>query len=340
MNGKIWVESSMGVGSTFHFTAQFSISSASESLHVAREALDLKGLRVLVVDDNATNRRILDEVLRSWGMAPALVENGKQALQTLEVAAKSGKPFPLAVIDFMMPAMNGFELAKRMKHDSLLSGTAIIILTSSGQRGDAVECAELGIGAYLSKPVKQSHLFDAVNMVLSRRAVKDSSLPLVTRHSIRVSKNKLRILLAEDNAVNQKLATRMLEKMGHTVTVAENGRKAVAMWEVQKFDLILMDVQMPELDGFGATAIIRRLEAARGEHIPIIAMTAHAMKGDRERCLDAGMDGYVAKPINPNELFETVEQWTSRNSSLEKESEKLSSAAKALDVEQGLGCIA
>ncbi len=336
MHGKIWVESELGRGSKFHFTARLKISSTSNRLPLTKEAPSLKGLSVLVVDDNATNRRILEKVLRSWGMAPMLVESGREALKALETASRNGKQFPLALIDFMMPQMNGFELAKRMKHDPSLAVTAIIVLTSAGQRGDAVECAELGIGAYLSKPVKQSQLFDAISMVLSRHEFKDSCEPLVTRHSIRVSRNKLQILLAEDNAVNQKLATRMLEKMGHTVTVADNGFKAVAMWERERFDLILMDVQMPQLDGFGATAIIRSHEAANGGHVPIVAMTAHAMKGDRERCLDAGMDGYVAKPVKPDELFETIEQWVNRTDSSEEVQVAVNPDATLFDVNERL----
>lgn len=336
MQGKIWVESEIGKGASFHFTGRFGIASTSAGVPAPKTAVDFRGLSVLVVDDNATNRRIMEGVLRGWGMVPTLVESGREALKVLEMASSNGKPFPLGLIDFMMPEMNGFELAKRMKHDPTLSGTAVIILTSAGQRGDALDCSELGIAAYLSKPVKQSQLFDAISMVLSAQESKDYSKPLVTRHLIRVSKNRLQILLAEDNAVNQKLATRTLEKMGHVVTVAEDGLKAVAAWEAQRFDLVLMDVQMPALDGFGATRIIREREMACGDHVPIIAMTAHAMKGDKERCLEAGMDGYLAKPIDMNELFETIEQWVTKSEPSERIPVTATADATVFDVDDAL----
>jgi PAS domain S-box-containing protein len=313
MDGRLRVDSELGKGSTFHFVARFGLPSSPSPAITSREAPVLNSLPVLVVDDNATNRRILDETLRSWGMLPTLAEDGSRALKLMQERAEAGNPFPLALADFMMPEMDGFELAKRVKYDPALSATTIIVLTSAGQRGDAAKCAELGVGAYLPKPVKQSQLFDAISMTLSKRKEEaGTSAPLVTRHSIRVTKSRARVLLVEDNPINQKLGRRMLEKMGHEVTLAGNGLEAVAAWESGAFDVILMDVQMPEMDGFGATAVIREREKSTGGRIPIIAMTAHAMKGDEERCLAAGMDGYVSKPINPGKLFEAVERYMAK----------------------------
>jgi two-component system, sensor histidine kinase and response regulator len=268
---------------------------------------DVRGLNVLVVDDNATNRRIVQEMLLNWGMNPMVVESGSAALSTMHEAATAGKPFDLAVIDYLMPEMDGFDLAERIKQNPSLAGTTLIMLTSAGQRGDGSRCADVGISAYLRKPVKQSELFDAIVCTMSPRRETTSQPPVVTRHTLRVSKHQLRILLVEDNPVNRKLAVKMLGKMGHSVSVAGNGLEAVAAVHEQVFDLIFMDVQMPEMDGFEATKAIRETERLTGDHVPIVAMTAHAMQGDREKCLGAGMDGYISKPINSSELFDTIE---------------------------------
>jgi PAS domain S-box-containing protein len=309
MNGRIWIESEVSRGSRFHFTAHFGITAEAERPPVCVSPASLRDVRALVVDDNATNRRILEDMLLGWNMVPICVENGMSALLSLDAALESGKPFALALVDYMMPGMDGFELSERIKQNPELADTKIIMLTSAGQRGDAARCLAVGITAYLLKPVKQSDLLTVVSTALSPQAQETTIPALTTRHTIRESEGRLKILLAEDNPVNQKLASKLLQKMGHLVSLAGTGRQAVGLMETGSFDLILMDVQMPEMDGFEATNLIRRHEATTGRHIPIIAMTAHAMKGDRERCLEAGMDGYVSKPINQNELFDAIESF-------------------------------
>ncbi|MGO9274727.1 MAG: response regulator, partial [Terriglobia bacterium] len=308
MGGRLWLESELGKGSCFHFTIPVGVAAtvaAPEPIEQSR----LAGLRVLVVDDNPTNRRLLGEMLERWGMKPVLAESGALALAALEQAKESAAPFALLLADVNMPQMDGFTLVERIRQHEDLRQTTIMMLTSVGQRGDAARCRELGIAAYLIKPIAQSQLLDAILNVLGTRAqpADEPRLNLITRHSLRERPRKLRILLAEDNAVNQKLASRLLEKRGHTVAVASNGREALKVLEKQRFDLVLMDVSMPEMDGMEATRAIRAAEKTTGAHLPIIAMTAHAMKGDRERCLDAGMDGYVSKPVQAQELFEAAE---------------------------------
>ncbi len=308
MNGRIWLESEVDKGSVFHFTARFGVRRQPSHRSVRDGELDLRGLPVLVVDDNATNRRILEETLLNWGMHPSTVEDGPSALRAILAATKEKTPFELVLIDYMMPKMNGFELAERINKDPDMAAKKIIMLTSGGGRGDASRCTELGIAAYLMKPVKQSDLFDAIVMSLKNIPPDRGRSPLVTRHTIREAKRRLHILLAEDNVINQKFAVKMLEKMGHLVSVARNGNEVMEALEKETFHLILMDVQMPEMDGLEATRLIRSREKKRGGHIPIIAMTAHAMKGDKERCLDAGMDDYASKPINAEKLFELIEK--------------------------------
>jgi two-component system, sensor histidine kinase and response regulator len=309
MGGRIWMESEMGRGSRFHFTARFGITEPSESPSSCVYPANLRGVPVLVVDDNATNRRILEDILMGWKMVPTSAENAISALVALESALKSGRPFPLVLVDYMMPGMDGFELSERIKQNPELSRTQIVMLTSAGQPGDGAKCLKLGIVGYLRKPVKQSDLLYTVSSALSAEAPAKKGPFLTTRHTIRESKRKLRILLAEDHPVNQKFAAKLLQKMGHFVALAGTGREALAVLETENFDLILMDVQMPEMDGFEATHLIRKQEETTGKHVPIIAMTARAMKGDRDRCLEAGMDGYISKPMSPNELFDTIEHF-------------------------------
>jgi CheY-like chemotaxis protein len=235
------------------------------------------------------------------------VDSGPAALTAMQRAREATRPFPLVILDANMPEMDGFTLAARIKENPELAGATIMMLSSSGMRGDAARCRELGISVYLTKPVKQSDLLDAILTVLGTSLAEAHEPSLITRHSLRESRHRLRLLLAEDNAVNQRLAVRILEKRGHTVVVANNGQEALAALDREPFDLVLMDVQMPEMDGFAATDAIREREQSTHTHIPIVAMTAHAMKGDRERCLAAGMDAYVAKPLQAQELFEVIE---------------------------------
>jgi two-component system sensor histidine kinase/response regulator len=311
MGGVIKVESEIGRGSQFQFTLPFEIRAATAApLPTRRELKDLRGLDVLVVDDNATNRRILEEILIVWGMRPTLVDGGLAALDALDRALANGKPFPLALIDFQMPDLDGFQLAERIKDRPELVTTMIMMLSSVGHRGDAVRFRELGVASYLTKPVRQSVLLDAVLAVLAGSDLAPNDKVLVTRHTVNEARRLLRILLAEDNPVNRQLVTALLGKRGHAVVSVENGRDAVAAVAGGHFDLILMDVQMPQMDGLEATAAIRKAEAGTSTHVPIIALTAHVMKGDREACLAAGMDEYVSKPVNAAELFARIDALT------------------------------
>ena len=321
MGGSIWVKSELGKGSTFHFTACFGIQTEHITKPVSPESMDLRDLPVLVVDDNATNRRVLEEMLINWHMRPTGVDSGQSALSTMKQVAGSGNPFHLMLLDVQMPEMDGFDVAEKVKQDPELAKTRIIILSSSGQHDDAARCQKLGISARLTKPIKQSSLLNAITKVLDTSSQKRELSSQELHSPLGQIDNSFHILLAEDNAVNQKLAVRTLEKRGHTVVVVGDGREAIAALDRESFDLVLMDVQMPEMDGLAATAAIREKEKDTGAHIPIIAMTAHAMKGDRERCLDAGMDGYVAKPIKIAELFETIESMVS--TSIEAEADTL-----------------
>ncbi len=302
MGGRIWVESEPGKGSRFHFTAHFGLQKVPARTVVPRDPTTLRDMRVLVVDDNATNRQILLRMLANWHANPTAVESGARAITALREAQGLGSIFPLILLDAQMPEMDGFALAECIKRNPDWRAATIMMLSSAGQRGDARRCRELGVAAYLTKPVRQGELLDAILTALGTRPIKEAPPVLVTRHSLRENSNHLRILLVEDNAVNQVLALRLLEKRGHTVAVAGNGKEALTALEKQSFDLVLMDVQMPEMDGFEATIAIREKEKTSGNHVPIIAMTAHAMVGDKERCLEAGMDDYISKPIRPEEL--------------------------------------
>jgi len=309
MDGSIWVESKTDQGSTFHFTVRMGTQTSPPARPVHMKQDDIEDLRVLVVDDNATNRRILYEMLRHWRMKPVAVDGGPSALQAIAQAKQAGQPFGLLLLDANMPAMDGFELVERIRREPDFDSATVMMLTSSGQRGDAARCRQLGISAYLTKPIKQSALLKAITNVIGKTEQADATIPLVPLHTLRKNPRPLRILLAEDNIVNQKVTVGMLEKRGHTVVVAGNGKAALVCFKgqgAQPFDLILMDVQMPEMDGFQASARIREDENAVGGHIPIIALTASAMNGDREKCLQAGMDSYLSKPLKAAELVAAV----------------------------------
>ena len=313
MGGKIWVESESGRGSEFHFTVH--VGTGAEPVQHPQPNLPYEVLgsaRVLIVDDNQTNRFILDRMLTRWGMHTDCVESGEAALRRLTAAFESGEPYRLMLTDKQMPSMDGFSLVEQIRGKPEVAGTNVIMMSSGAHRGDMARCQELGFSAYLTKPVRQNELRDAVARSLDRRGTQSGSKASVPVKDRRAAPNRgMHVLLAEDNTVNQRLATRLLEKRGHRVTVANNGQEAIAHLQQSSFDLVLMDVQMPLIDGLEATSMIREREKETGLHQPIVALTAHAVKGDQERCEVAGMDGYLAKPIRPEELDAVLQRYMS-----------------------------
>ncbi len=306
MGGRIWVESEVGRGSIFHFTAQFPIVQSSLAEYIRSETAILDGLPVLVVDDNSTSRRVLGEMLGGWGMRPTLVESGPEALASLENALKDDRPCPLVLSDALMPEMDGMALVEQIKRNPRHTGTAVIVLLSVGQLEHWQRSREIGVCAYLTKPVGRAELLSAVLKTQGKAASQSGDTSLVTCGLLREPRKSLRVLVVEDNLTNQLLAVRMVEKLGHSAAVAGSGCEALAMLEKEEFALVLMDLQMPDMDGFQATAAIREREYKTGMHLPIIAMTAHALMGDRERCLQAEMDGYLSKPIKTKELVKVI----------------------------------
>ncbi len=305
MGGEIWVESKPGKGSKFHFTIRCSVAPGEMLDYHAAGAVVVGGTHVLVVDDNATNRQILSETLSNWGMRPVLADGAQEALDVLRSAIEQDEPFQLIVSDVHMPDMDGFTMVEQIRQNRLTSAIPVVILTSGIHTGDDVRCANLGIKCQLMKPVKQSELFNAIVRTLGVNSPEVGGTSELADDDLARTR-PLQILLAEDNPVNQKLAEGVLLKHGHHLTIVSNGKQAIDALSQGEFDLILMDVQMPEMDGFQATQAIRELEQDTGEHIPIIAMTAHAMKGDRQRCLDAGMDEYLSKPIRIRQLLQKL----------------------------------
>jgi CheY-like chemotaxis protein len=307
MGAAIWVDSDIGRGSTFHFTARLGRERGTDAERRRKPTLALHEPPVLIVDDSRTNRRILVDLLTNWKMRPTAMERGADALQELEKAYSEGRAYALVLVDGQMPQMDGFMLARQIKSTPRFAALPIVMLTSAARPDDAVRCRTLGLQRHLTKPVKQSDLLDTILSIVGEGVPRpDKTVPAAGAPA-----RRLRVLLAEDNAVNRQLVVRTLEKRGHSVVTAINGRQALEALEragEHAFDLLLMDVQMPDIDGLAATATIRQRERASGTYVPIIAMTAHALKGDRERCLAAGMDDYVSKPLHPDDLVRAVER--------------------------------
>jgi two-component system sensor histidine kinase/response regulator len=308
MQGRIWLESKVGEGTTFHFTARLRAQEAPLPAPKCAELGDVTGLRALVVDDNAVNRRILQEMLLNWRMIPTVVGSARAGLEEMLRAAGSGSAYQLVLLDGVMPEMDGFDLAEKIQEQPELADATVMMLSSGMPAGSAARCSALGIASWLTKPVTQSELLNAILVAIARGGEDRIAPDLTTRVAPTPSTGRrLRILVAEDNPINRAVATGILEKQGHLLVHAANGREAVEAFSDGAFDLILMDVQMPEMDGFEATRRIRELEEATGGHIRIAAMTAHAMAGDRERCLAAGMDDYVSKPLRKEDLLRTLD---------------------------------
>jgi CheY-like chemotaxis protein len=308
MSGRIWMDSEVGRGTTVHFTARFGLSQNPSPHPSRRVGSALAGLTALVVDDNTTNRLILERQLRSWQILPTLASSAAEALGVLE---RSEYQFDMIITDCHMPEMDGFEFVRQMKKRWPVYPHRTLMLSSASTQGDAVRCKSLGINRHVLKPAKSQELFSALCEVVAESSTgADPSSSLSSKQGSGRGEGglRLKILLAEDNVVNQRVAQRILEKGGYSVVVVDNGRKAVDEFFLQRFDLVLMDVQMPDMDGFEATAAIREREEWSTNRTPIIALTAHAMSGDRERCLEGGMDAYIQKPIDAAEMLSTIER--------------------------------
>jgi signal transduction histidine kinase/CheY-like chemotaxis protein len=314
MAGRVWVESKAGSGSCFHFTASLGVTHEAPEQHIVDE-VNLAGRRVLVVDDNLTNRLVLTDMLSVWKMLPTPAASAPEALAHMRRAVMKEEPFELILTDVHMPDMDGFDLVQKIHSTPTLAGSVILMLTSGEHMGDLRKCKALGISAYLTKPVRRSELRTEIGRAIAEQTRPPADSRPIERQipprSVVPSNTGAHVLLVEDNAVNQRVASAILQKGGHSVALACNGKHALRLLEEQTFDLILMDIQMPELDGIETTAIIRDQEKSTGMHYPIIAMTAHAMIGDRERCLNAGMDDYISKPIERALLLQMVDKYAS-----------------------------
>jgi PAS domain S-box-containing protein len=313
MGGDVGASSRPGTGSHFWFTLRLPVDQTAPQ--PPAPAVNLEGLRVLIVDDNAVNRRVLHEYISSWGMRNGSYAAADAALAALRAAQAAGDPFDVAILDHQMPGTDGEMLGRAIKEDPLLCDTVLVMLTSMGQRGDAQRMTAAGFAAYLIKPIRQSHLMDSLASAVGARLRHEPrparGVPFVAAAPVVPAGSRARVLVAEDNVVNQKVARRMLEKLGCRVDVAGNGREAVEMLELLPYDLVFMDCQMPEVDGYRATAILREREQERGApRIPVVAMTANTMQGDRDRCLAAGMDDYVAKPVRVEDLTAVLDRWS------------------------------
>ncbi|MBU1664695.1 MAG: response regulator [Gammaproteobacteria bacterium] len=308
MGGSIRVESTLGQGSRFIF--HIWLEAAAEPEEIADQEASLKQARVLVVDDHPTNLHVMSLMLKRLHVRHDLAADGGDALLKMEQARAKGDPYRLILLDARMPGMDGFAVAQEVRNDPHHAATRLLMLTSAGLRGDAARCKELGLNAYLTKPIALTELREAMETTISQNPGQNDDNRLTTRHSLREERRKVAILLAEDNPVNQKLAVKLLEKQGHVVSVADNGRLALEAWRRGDHDLVLMDMMMPEMDGLEATRRIREEEQATGGRIPIIAMTANAMTGDRERCLQTGMDDYISKPVRTEALLRVLKRWS------------------------------
>ena len=313
MGGKIQVKSEEGKGSTFWFTAIFEKQDLyNDSSNTIKFSTTIKGKRILAVDDNPVNREIIFAYIKAWGCDLKVVSTGEEAFTELTDAATEENPYDVLICDMMMPEMDGVELVRLVKENKSTASTIIIMVTSCGMRGDAILMNKIGIDGYLNKPIKQSDLYNTIVSVLGvseKILSKDKGKKIITRHTLKENKKKnARILLAEDNLINQKVASHMLKKFGYSLDTVVDGKEAVDALKNRHYALILMDIQMPEMDGYEATKQIRSFDGDKKD-IPIVAMTANAMKGDREKCLDAGMNDYITKPVKPENLLAAISKW-------------------------------
>ncbi|MFQ5428621.1 MAG: response regulator, partial [Thermodesulfobacteriota bacterium] len=324
MGGEIGVRSERGKGTTFWFTLSLE-KQPPGSINKEMPAADIKGTKILIVDDNKTNRKLLSVILGSWSCRYDEAPDGATALCMLRQAVNEGDPFDIAILDFQMPGRSGDDLGRAIKADSLIKDTLLVLMTSMGKKGDALSFEDIGFSAYLTKPVKESRLYECLVAVMGTKGEVRGARPIITRHTINeIEKSKVRILLADDNVVNRKVALKILEKLGYRCEAVVNGLEALKALETRPYDLVLMDCQMPEMDGYEATRSIRSPESGVLCHdIPVIAMTANALKGDREKCIESGMDDYITKPVTPKDLAEIIEKYIKKQEGHTKESNRI-----------------